>query len=363
MWSGAALSADGKSTISEHSPNETIKRYLYAWSNNAAVIHFNNVMCYNIGIVTDNIIIFYNSPGGGMAIVSFESVASAAEALQAAGTRPSVRNVIEELGGGSPNSVLKYLREWQSGRPLVRASDIELDESITSAIREQMQNVATEAAKAAEDKAAAVEDDLQTLTDAHAEAERTIEALKHAVEDLKSQAQVLTVELETAKSDAQRAVEQHVELVGELRNQVASERQRADVAAAKLTTAEVRLEALPAIQAEVEKLRAGIAELQESKQRAEQAAAVAQAKAEALEAAKAASDARAADAEKEARAARQGEQHARIAEQAAQARIESAVRELDQANKAIKEARAETKAAQAEASELRGQLLAAAQKD
>ncbi|CAM3735520.1 DNA-binding protein [Polaromonas hydrogenivorans] len=50
-----------------------------------------------------------------MAIVNFESVAAAAESLQAAGQRASVRAVIAALGGGSPNSVLKLLGAWKSG--------------------------------------------------------------------------------------------------------------------------------------------------------------------------------------------------------------------------------------------------------
>lgn len=298
-----------------------------------------------------------------MAIVSFESVASAAEALQAAGTRPSVRKIIEHLGGGSPNAVLKEYQNWKSGRPLIRESDIELDERIGAAIRTQMQEVAAMAAKAAEEKAAAAEEDLQTFIEAQSESERQVAALTEQHRLAEQTIDELTVNLAAAKDAATRAAEQHQELVCELRSQVAAERHRADTAAAKLTTAEVRLEALPALQADVEKLRATIAELQESRQRSEQAAAVAQAKAEALEAAKAASEARAAEAEKEAKAARQAEQTARISEQSVQARLESAARELEQVHRALKEARAEVKAAQAEASELRGQLFAAAKKD
>ena len=69
-----------------------------------------------------------------MAIVNFEAVATAAEALQAAGQRASVRAVTAAIGGGSPNAVLKLLGEWKAGRPVVRAADTELDPKITAAI-------------------------------------------------------------------------------------------------------------------------------------------------------------------------------------------------------------------------------------
>ena len=84
-----------------------------------------------------------------MAIVTYEAVAAAAEALQAAGQRPSVRAVTAAIGGGSPNTVLKMLADWKAGRPVVRVADTELDPKITSAIAEQMQRVATAAAAAA----------------------------------------------------------------------------------------------------------------------------------------------------------------------------------------------------------------------
>ena len=46
-----------------------------------------------------------------MALVTYESVAGAAEAIQQAGGKPSVRSVISQLGGGSPNAVGPLLGE------------------------------------------------------------------------------------------------------------------------------------------------------------------------------------------------------------------------------------------------------------
>lgn len=74
-----------------------------------------------------------------MALVTFESVAGAAQALQEGGQRASVRAVIAALGGGSPNMVLRFLAEWRAGRPAGLVAGQALNARITEAIMEQMQ--------------------------------------------------------------------------------------------------------------------------------------------------------------------------------------------------------------------------------
>lgn len=76
-----------------------------------------------------------------MALVTFESVAAAAEAISKDGGRPSVRAVIAQLGGGSPNTVLPMLNEWKAGRVAVRSADIELDPRIGQIVAEDRKSV------------------------------------------------------------------------------------------------------------------------------------------------------------------------------------------------------------------------------
>ena len=148
-----------------------------------------------------------------MAIVNFESVASAAEALQVAGQRPSVRAVIAALGGGSPNSVLKLLGEWKAGRPVVRIADTELDPRITDAIKVQMQRVAEQAAHAAEERAGALDEDLQALAEAQATAEQEIATLTTERDNAQAQAADFVEQLKTAHADAERAAEQSAQVL------------------------------------------------------------------------------------------------------------------------------------------------------
>jgi DNA repair exonuclease SbcCD ATPase subunit len=199
-----------------------------------------------------------------VALVTFETVAKAAEILQTTGQRASVRNVIASLGGGSPNAVLAYLGEWKAGRPLVRAADTALNLQITTAITAQMQRVASEAA-AAEDRAAAVAGDLQTLSEAHRQGEQQIEALTAARDAAQALGGDLMKQLEDARADAE-----HQQQAAALRDEVAAERLRYEQAASTLAKAEVRLEALPLLQSEIVNLRAALADEQKKRQQAEQ---------------------------------------------------------------------------------------------
>jgi colicin import membrane protein len=213
-----------------------------------------------------------------MALINFEAVATAAEKLQAAGQRASVRAVMDEIGGGSPNSVLKLLNEWKAGRPVVRVADAALDGKITTAIVEQMQRVATAAAAAAEERAASLSEDLQTMTDANAAAEHEIAALASKLDASQKHVATLETQLKDSTEEAHRVAEQNINLVASLRQDTAAERQRLEVATTELARAEVRLEALPGLHAEVAQLRAQLDASQQARVVAEQAAAVAAAR-------------------------------------------------------------------------------------
>ena len=236
-----------------------------------------SVICYNNVIVSDNVTKGDNT----MALVNFEAVAAAAEALQIAGQRPSVRAVIAHLGGGSPNAVLKYLGEWKAGRPVVRIDDTALDARITSAIIDQMQRVAVAAAAAAEERAAGIEDDLQALAEAQQAAEQQIEALTTERDTSREQSEGLARQLADAQADAARSLQHSAEQAAALRADLASERKHQEKTAAALVKAEVRLEVLPDLQVEIARLRTALEAESKARTASEQQAAVLAAKLEA----------------------------------------------------------------------------------
>jgi chromosome segregation ATPase len=209
-----------------------------------------------------------------MAIVTFEAVAQAAEALQQAGNRPSVRALIAALGGGSPNSVLKHLREWQAGRPLVKPSDAEIDDAILAAIRKQIDRSAQAGAAVAEARAAEAEDNLNLYVDAQQAAEQQIATLTAERDQAREQVLGITEQLTDAQRDAENERQHAIETAAALRSELADERERTNQAGAALAKAEVRLEQLPALLGEVAALKVSLGEQQAARTVAEQQAAV-----------------------------------------------------------------------------------------
>jgi colicin import membrane protein len=219
-----------------------------------------------------------------MAIVTFETVAQAAEALQQAGSRPSVRALIAALGGGSPNSILRHLHEWQAGRPLVKVSEAEIDPGILAAIRNQIDRAAAEAAAIAEARAADAEDNLQLYVDAQTAAEQQIANLTAELDQARAQVSDISEQLTAAQRDAENERQHATATAAALRSELSEERERTNQAGAALARAEVRLEQLPALLGEVEKLRAALDDQHTARQSAEQQAAVNAAQLEAMRA-------------------------------------------------------------------------------
>jgi len=134
-----------------------------------------------------------------MALVTFETVAQAASDLVASGKRASVRQVIAQLGGGSPNSVLGFLSQYKAGRPAVTVADTELDPSIAAAIRLQMQKVAEHAYQVAVANADDCADTMLLMSETVATQDRTISTQSDDLNRANQQISDLADQLETAK--------------------------------------------------------------------------------------------------------------------------------------------------------------------
>lgn len=288
-----------------------------------------------------------------MALVTFESVAAAAEALVANGSKASVRAVKDALGGGSPNAILPLLNEWKAGRPLVRASDIALDPRIAQLIAEQIGTASAQAAKMAEDKAAEIQADAEVIAEAGREAEARAGELEQALEQTQAEVVAKSRALEDLGLERERDAESAQEKISTLQIQLQGERERADQAVQTVAKDEVRLQAIPKLEAEVQRLVQFEQQSAVLTARLEDAHDLIEDLKQRLAAAeKAAGDAR----EAGAKVAREAEQ-ARIGEQSAQAKLESAARELESSRAALTEAKAEVKEARGEAKELRARLL------
>ena len=240
------------------------------------------------------------------ATITFEQVAAAADSIKAQGGKASARSVREVLGSGSMATVLKLLQQWQSGQVRQSASiDDTLDPSVVRAISNQ---IATRVQEATADTTA-------RLADLQAEADLIIAENERQSVELEAQAAELVVlhgqyaELagrsQQIESDAARTA---AELV--------AERRATEAARVELAKAELRLEAVPKIEAEIEKVRTDLLQARAQAAELHEAAAVATVK------------------------------------------LEGVVRELAAANEAVGQARAEARRFSEAAAELRGQLSA-----
>lgn len=291
--------------------------------------------------------------------ITQDQVAAAADNLKTQGIKPTARNVRDALGSGSMATVLKFLQQWQGNQ--VRQSqaiDDTLDPSIGRAISNQI------AAKVQE----ATADSTARLADLQAETDNVIAENERQAAEIEAQAGELAA-----------LQEQHAALVGRAQQietdstrtaaELVAERQAAEAARVELAKAELRLEAVPRIEAEIEKVRDELLQARAQATEQHEAAAVATAKLESETAKCKRYEAelmvfvkQAEEAGKRAVATAEALGNERVAVQASQARLEAAAREIAAANEAVSKARAEAKKSSEEAAELRGQLTAAKNK-
>ncbi len=211
-----------------------------------------------------------------MALVTYENVVEAAESLVAEGQKASVRKVMERLGGGSPNTVLKMLSDYKAGRPVIRSSDIELDPSIIAAMVRQMRTVAETATADAEERLSSLSDDLSTLAESNQSLEQRVEQLANELTAAHQQIEQLT----SAQHDQQLKFAGDLDALkaknAEISADLDKERERANQAQQSLGRAEARAEAVPVLEQLIADLRGALESERTARAAAEQRAAVAE---------------------------------------------------------------------------------------
>lgn len=285
--------------------------------------------------------------------ITTEQVAAAADNIKAAGGKPTARAVREVLGTGSMATILKHLQQWQDGQLRQSQSiDDTLDPSITRAISNQIVAKVQEATAGATARLADLQAEANTIIAENERQSAEIEAQAAELISFQDKHSALVGRVQQFEADATRTA-----------TELAAERQAAEAARVELAKAMLRLEAVPRIEAEIEKVRAELLQARAQATEQHEAAAVATAKLES-EAAKCkryeaeliAFVKQAEEAGKRAVATAEALGNERVAVQAAQARLEAAAREIAAANDAASKARAEAKKSSEEAAELRGQL-------
>lgn len=210
-------------------------------------------------------------------LVTFESVAAAAESLTAGGQRPSVRSIIAVLGGGSPNAVLPQLQAWKAARPSVKADEVTIDPRISAIMAEQITATVLNATRAAEARASDLEADAEAVAEAGRQAEARVEELTNELTRVKTENQQLTGRLDALTHEIEQLKKESAAAIAESRADAQREREAAELARQALARAELRLESMPALETQLTELRAQLETERSARTVAEKNAAVAQA--------------------------------------------------------------------------------------
>jgi colicin import membrane protein len=226
--------------------------------------------------------------------ITFEQVAAVADALAGEGQQPTIRAVRERLGDtGSPNTIHKYLVTWREARPVPPADAPELPHTLTAAIANEIERAAARARAEIEGRLVQAQAEAVELAAAGEMLEAERDELIEQVAELTRQRDTLAGKAAQQAADLSEA-QQRID-----REQHAAESARVELATARLKV-EAQAERVNELTAELERLRAALAEAQQGRIAAEQQAAVlsarldacADARSERDEALKAAAEAR-----------------------------------------------------------------------
>lgn len=212
-------------------------------------------------------------------LITPESVATAAQCIVDRGGRVSVRSVIDELGGGSPNAVSPLINEWKANRSTsLPVPDIAINPAIIQLIARQVSLASTEAAREADTRAAEVIADAEVIAAAGRAAEDSVARLQIALNGANERVQQLTGQLEERALEIQQVRKDCAEQVAVAQGRAQSERETAEAVRQDLVRAQIRVEAVPRLEAENAALQERLREAENAVAAARQAEAVASAK-------------------------------------------------------------------------------------
>lgn len=203
--------------------------------------------------------------------VSYEQVAAVADKMIAQHEQPTARKIRETLGVGSMSTIVHLFHQWEGGQ--VRQSQTVADllsHSIAHAISEEIANKVQAATAAITLRLANLQDESEALIAENKQQESDIAILATEQASLLEQNAALTGRIQQLEVEAAR-------IAAELN----SERNAAEAARVALAKSELRLEAVPRIEAEIEKVREELRESHALAAELHEVAAVATAKMEA----------------------------------------------------------------------------------
>jgi len=205
------------------------------------------------------------------ASITYEEVAAIAETIKAAGGKPSPRQIRERHGSGSLGTIHRLFQQWEARQGGHAEGSAALPAPLQRAV---LEFVAGEVATARADLEAKLADALVAANDLATENERQtrrVDTLEDTSEALRGDKATLAGKVVQMAADLDAA-----------RNEAAQERRAAEFTRTELAKANLRLEAMPALENNIERLRNAIDAERTARTDAERVAATSEAKAAGL---------------------------------------------------------------------------------
>lgn len=205
------------------------------------------------------------------ASITYDQVAAIADAIKASGAKPNPRLIRERHGSGSLGTVHKFFQQWRAGQERQVEASLTLPPALQRAILEFMDQELTTARATLE---AELTDAQQASADLATENERQamqIDALQVSVDELSAEKAALVGRVEQMEKDLAAA-----------RDEAAREREGAEAARTELAKTQLRLEAMPILEKENERLQTALDVERTARTDAERQSATAEAKADGL---------------------------------------------------------------------------------
>lgn len=207
------------------------------------------------------------------ASITYDNVAAIADAIKASGGKPNPRLIRERHGSGSLGTVHKYFQQWLAGQKRQVEASLTLPPGLQRAILEFLD---------------------QELTSARATLEADLADAQQASADLATENERQAAQIDALQADLEELSAEKASLVGRVsqmehdlsatRDEAAREREGAEAARTELAKTQLRLEAMPILEKENERLQAALDVERTARTDAERLAATAGTKAEGLSA-------------------------------------------------------------------------------
>lgn len=200
---------------------------------------------------------------GREATITAEQVHSIADAIKAAGGTPTLRSVRERLGTGSMGTISKWLQNWKAGQERPSVGALTLPPALQRVVLDYM---ATELAATRAPLESELAEQQQAAHDLATENERLMETIEDQA--------IRWEQMASEKASVAGKAEQLATDLASMKDEASRERQSAENARTELAKSQLRLEAMPRLEADLATTRVALDSERQARIDAEQKAAV-----------------------------------------------------------------------------------------